>query len=52
MTTVAERPHETNLRLTFARVDPPDLEEGVKRLARALREVRRRDRRTANVPLS
>jgi DNA-binding transcriptional MocR family regulator len=52
MTAVAERPHETKLRLTFARVDPPELEEGVKRLARALREVRRRDRRTANVPLS
>jgi DNA-binding transcriptional MocR family regulator len=52
MTTVAERPLETRLRITFARVDPPDLVEGVKRIARALREVRRRDRRSATVPLS
>ena len=52
VTAVVERPHETKLRLTFARVDPPELDEGVKRLARALREVRRRERRTANVPLS
>lgn len=51
-TVVVERPAETSLRLSFALVDPPELDEGVKRLARALREMRRRDRRVANVPLS
>jgi DNA-binding transcriptional MocR family regulator len=51
-TVVTDRPAETSLRLSFARVDPPDLDEGVKRIARALREVRRRDRQTSNVPLS
>jgi 2-aminoadipate transaminase len=51
-TVQAERPLETSLRLSFSLVDPPQLDEGVKRLARALREVRRSDRRTANVPLS
>ena len=48
----AERPSMTSLRLSFSLVDPPELDEGVKRLARALREVRRRDRRAATVPLS
>jgi DNA-binding transcriptional MocR family regulator len=51
-TMTAERPMETCLRLSFALVDPPELDEGVKRIARALREVRRRDRRMANVPAS
>jgi DNA-binding transcriptional MocR family regulator len=51
-TVVVDRPVETSLRLSFALVDPPDLDEGVRRLARALREMRRRDRRVANVPLS
>ena len=51
-TVVAERPLETSLRLSFALIDPPELDEGVKRFARALREVRRRDRRVANVPPS
>ena len=51
-TVVVDRPIETSLRLSFSLVDPPELDEGVKRLARALREMRRRDRRVANVPLS
>lgn len=51
-TVLAERPAETHLRLSFSMVDPPELDEGVKRIARALREVRRRDRRVATVPLS
>jgi DNA-binding transcriptional MocR family regulator len=48
----AERPAETHVRLSFSMVDPADLDEGVKRIARALREMRRRDRRAATVPLS
>ena len=51
-TVLAERPGETHLRLSFSMVDPPELDEGVKRIARALREMRRRDRRAATVPLS
>lgn len=51
-TVMPERPTETSLRLSFSMVDPPELDEGVKRIARALREMRRRDRRTATVPLS
>ena len=51
-TVLAERPTETHLRLSFSMEDPPELDEGVKRIARALREMRRRDRRAATVPLS
>ncbi len=51
-TVVPDRPLETNVRLSFSMVDPPELDEGVRRLARALREMRRRDRRTATLPLS
>src|SRR3954447_15449827 len=51
-TVVPDRPSETNLRLSFSRGDPTENDEGVRRLARALREMRRRDRRTATVPLS
>ena len=51
-TVLAERPVETHLRLSFSMEDPPELDEGVKRIARALREMRRRDRRAATVPLS
>lgn len=51
-TVVTDRPMETNLRLSFSMVDPSDLDEGVRRIARALREVRRRDRRAATLPLS
>jgi len=48
----ADRASSTQLRLSFSLVDPPELDEGVRRLARALREVRRRDRGAATVPLS
>ncbi len=48
----AERRQRTSLRLSFSLVEPDDLEEGVRRLARALREVRRRDRTAMAAPLS
>jgi DNA-binding transcriptional MocR family regulator len=51
-TVLAERPVESHLRMSFAMVDPPELDEAVKRIARALREIRRGDRRAATVPLS
>ena len=51
-TVVPDRPSETSLRLSFAMVDPPELDEGVRRIARALREMRRRDRGATTVPLS
>jgi DNA-binding transcriptional MocR family regulator len=51
-TVVTDRPAETSLRLSFSMVDPGELDEGVRRIARALREMRRRDRRAATVPLS
>ena len=47
-----ERPQRTSFRLSFSLLEPADLEEGVRRLARALREVRRRDRTAAAAPLS
>jgi DNA-binding transcriptional MocR family regulator len=39
-----ERPSQTSFRLSFSLLDPEELDEGVKRLARAIRELRRRDR--------
>lgn len=48
----AERPQRTSLRLSFSLLDPEELEEGVRRLARALREVRRRERPAVVAPLS
>jgi 2-aminoadipate transaminase len=51
-TLTVERPAATSLRLSFSLVDPEQLDEGVRRLARALREVRRRDRVSATVPVS
>ena len=39
-----DRPSQTSFRLSFSLLDPPELDEGVKRLARAIREVRRRER--------
>jgi len=48
----AERRQRTSLRLSFSLVEPAELEEGVRRLARALREVRRRDRTALAAPLS
>jgi DNA-binding transcriptional MocR family regulator len=51
-TVTAERHPQTRLRLSFPLVDPPQLDEGVRRLARALRELRRRDRGLATMPVS
>ncbi len=48
----AERRQPTSLRLSFSLVEPEELDEGVRRLARALREVRRRDRAAVAAPLS
>jgi DNA-binding transcriptional MocR family regulator len=47
-----ERTSNTQLRLSFSLLDPEELDEGVRRLARAMREVRRRDRGAATVPVS
>ncbi len=47
-----DRPQRTSFRLSFSLLEPEDLEEGVRRLARALREVRRRDRTTVSAPFS
>ncbi len=44
-------PH-TSLRLSFGLLDPEELDEGVRRLAAALRAVRRYDRLGATAPLS
>lgn len=51
-TVMAERGATTTLRLSFSLVDPPELDEGVRRLARAIREMRRRERFSATVPVS
>jgi DNA-binding transcriptional MocR family regulator len=48
----AERRTQTSLRLSFSLLDPPELDEGVKRLARAMREVRRRSRHAVAAPMS
>jgi len=48
----AERRSQTALRLSFSLVDPELLDEGVRRLARAIREVRRRDRHSVAIPMS
>lgn len=48
----AERRQRTSMRLSFSLLEPDELEEGVSRLARALREVRRRDRASVAAPLS
>jgi DNA-binding transcriptional MocR family regulator len=48
----AERRSQTALRLSFSLVEPARLDEGVKRLARAIREVRRRSRHSVAVPVS
>src|SRR4051794_33961996 len=47
-----ERSAATTLRLSFSLVDPPELDEGVRRRARAIRELRRRERYSATVPMS
>jgi len=48
----AERHSQTNMRLSFSLLDPDELEEGVRRLARAIRQVRRTVRYGATMPLS
>lgn len=48
----AERRSQTSFRLSFSLVTPEDLDEGVRRLARAIREVRRRARHSIAVPVS
>lgn len=48
----AERRSQTSFRLSFSLLDAPALDEGVRRLARALREVRRRGRRSLALPPS
>ncbi|HEY2600108.1 MAG TPA: PLP-dependent aminotransferase family protein [Thermoleophilaceae bacterium] len=48
----AERHTNTNLRLSFSLLDPAELDEGVRRLARAMRQVRRTVRYGATMPLS
>jgi 2-aminoadipate transaminase len=48
----AERRSQTSFRLSFSLLDPEQLDEGVRRLARAIREVRRRARHTVAAPLS
>lgn len=49
---MAERSPRTSLRLSFSLLEPEELDEGVRRLARALREVRRRERTAVAAPLS
>jgi DNA-binding transcriptional MocR family regulator len=48
----AERHSQTSLRLSFSLLDPDELDEGVRRLARAIRQVRRTIRHGATMPLS
>ena len=48
----AERRSQTSFRLSFSLLEPDDLDEGVRRLARAIREVRRRARHSRAVPAS
>jgi DNA-binding transcriptional MocR family regulator len=48
----AERRTQTSFRLSFSLLEPPELDEGVKRLARAIREVRRRARHAVAAPMS
>lgn len=48
-----ERRSQTGLRLSFPLLEPDELDEGVRRLARAMREVRRRSRHSvAASPIS
>jgi DNA-binding transcriptional MocR family regulator len=48
----AERRSQTSFRLSFSLVEPAELDEGVRRLARAIREVRRRARGAVAAPMS
>ena len=47
-----ERRSQTSLRLSFSLLDPEELDEGVRRLARAIRELRRRTRLSRAAPVS
>jgi 2-aminoadipate transaminase len=47
-----ERRSQTSMRLSFSLLDPEQLDEGVRRLARAMREVRRRTRHAVAAPMS
>jgi 2-aminoadipate transaminase len=47
-----ERRTQTSFRLSFSLLDPEELDEGVRRLARAIREVRRRSRYAVSAPMS
>jgi 2-aminoadipate transaminase len=48
----AERRSQTSFRLSFSLLDPDELDEGVRRLARAIREVRRRARNAIPAAMS
>jgi DNA-binding transcriptional MocR family regulator len=48
----AERRSQTSFRLSFSLLDPAQLDEGVRRLARAIREVRRRSRHAIPAAMS
>jgi 2-aminoadipate transaminase len=48
----AERRSQMSMRLSFSLLDPPELDEGIRRLARAIREVRRRARHAVAAPMS
>jgi 2-aminoadipate transaminase len=48
----AERRTQTSFRLSFSLLEPAELDEGVRRLARAIREVRRRARHAVAAPMS
>ena len=48
----AERRTQVSMRLSFSLLEPPELDEGVRRLARAIREVRRRSRHAVAAPMS
>lgn len=50
--TMPERPYQTSMRLSFALLGPEQLDEGVRRLARAIRAVRREDRTASALPIS
>jgi DNA-binding transcriptional MocR family regulator len=47
-----ERRTQTSLRLSFSLLEPEQLDEGVRRLARAIRELRRRTRLSRAAPVS
>jgi DNA-binding transcriptional MocR family regulator len=49
---LAEPTHETTMRLSFSLLRPEQLDEGVRRLARAIRGVRREERLSATAPVS